>query len=785
MAVVKNLMVRAGADFSGLTKATKKAQASMNGMQKSVSASCSKMSSAVGGLGKVFSRLGTLISVAAIVAAGKAAKEAYDAASEGETKLATVMRQRMAASDAEIQSIMDLTTAQQKLGVVEDDVQKSGAQQLATFLTQTDSLRTLIPAMNDLLAQQKGYTATAQDAVTVGNMMGKVMQGQTSALRRVGITFSAAEEAALKYGSEEQRAAMLAQIITNNVGHMNAALAATPSGRLQQVSNALGDIQESFGGAIAKIGTVFLPVLNTVASVLAAIATLANRVAQAIANVFGGGAAKGAKTVSYTAAAASGMDDLADATEGAGGAAKKAAKEAQQLLGFDKITKLADKDSSGSSGGGSSGSGVAGVAGGLISETFEGADEAGASIGWLETLLSRLKATADSLDFSHLSAAFDRLKKAAEPLGKQIFSRLLWFYDNVLDPLAHWTIEDALPAFLDVLGGALDVLCAVVDAFKPLGEWLWDNFLVPLAKWTGGVIVRRLELLAEALHGIADWVRQNSELFDGLKDTMQGVADFFGGVFSGDMDRAAQGIGEIFAGLVRTANGVLDGIESAASMFLGWLDEKTNGQFSEILTGIGQMVNGAVEGVRQVLDGLCQFVSGVFSGDLDKALAGIGQMFQGLMTAVKVPINGIIGFFEGLANGAIRGANSIINALNKISFNIPSWVPVIGGKRFGFNLRTLSTIQLPRLAEGAVLKGNDPFLAVVNDQKHGTNVETPLATMVDAFKTAIRSEGLAGKERGPRSLTIPVYIGGKKVTEYVIEDINDITRTTGVCPINI
>ena len=176
--------------------------------------------------------------------------DAYAVQEVNETRLATVMQQRMGATAAEIQSIKDLASAQQELGVIGDEVQLSGAQQIATFLNEKASLETLLPAMNNLLAQQKGLNATTQDAISVGNLMGKVMQGQTSALTRVGITFSEAEEKVLKYGTESERAAMLAQVITNNVGNMNAQLAQTESGKQQQLANRLGDIKEQIGGLV-------------------------------------------------------------------------------------------------------------------------------------------------------------------------------------------------------------------------------------------------------------------------------------------------------------------------------------------------------------------------------------------------------------------------------------------------------------------------------------------------------------------------------------------------------
>lgn len=178
---------------------------------------------------------------------------AYAVQEQAETQLETVMRQRMQATDEQIQSIKDLCSAQQALGVIGDEVQLSGAQQIATFLKQKQSLDVLIPAMNNLIAQQKGLNATGSDAVSVANLMGKAMMGQTSALRRVGITFTDAQEQAMKYGDETQRAAMLAQIITDNVGNMNAELAKTDSGRQKQLANNLGDIKEMFGGILSSV----------------------------------------------------------------------------------------------------------------------------------------------------------------------------------------------------------------------------------------------------------------------------------------------------------------------------------------------------------------------------------------------------------------------------------------------------------------------------------------------------------------------------------------------------
>ena len=199
--------------------------------------------------------------------------DAYAVQEVAETKLATVMQQRMGATDAEIQSIKELASAQQEIGVIGDEVQLSGAQQIATFLNEKASLETLIPAMNNLLAQQKGLNASTGDAVQVGNLMGKAMMGQVDALKRVGISFTEAEANVIKYGTEQERAAMLAQVIQNNVGDMNAELAATDSGKQQQLVNTLGDMKERIGGLVNG-ALPFVTMAAQASQALAAVSTL-------------------------------------------------------------------------------------------------------------------------------------------------------------------------------------------------------------------------------------------------------------------------------------------------------------------------------------------------------------------------------------------------------------------------------------------------------------------------------------------------------------------------------
>ena len=184
-----------------------------------------------------------------------------------ETRLANNMRNTMDARDEDIQSILDLCSAQQQLGVIGDEVQLAGAQELATYLEKKSSLEELIPVMNDMLAQQYGLEASEESAAQVASMLGKVMEGQTAALSRYGYSFDEAQEQILKFGTEEERAAVLAEVVESSVGGMNEALRQTPAGQAKAAADRLGDMKEAVGAIIARLEPGIVVVQNFAAAV--------------------------------------------------------------------------------------------------------------------------------------------------------------------------------------------------------------------------------------------------------------------------------------------------------------------------------------------------------------------------------------------------------------------------------------------------------------------------------------------------------------------------------------
>lgn len=142
----------------------------------------------------------------------------------------------------------------------------------------------------------------------------------------------------------------------------------------------------------------------------------------------------------------------------------------------------------------------------------------------------------------------------------------------------------------------------------------------------------------------------------------------------------------------------------------------------------------------------------------------------------KNALNGFIGVFEGAINGIIDGVNWLISCLNRIHVDIPSWVPIIGGQSFGVNIPPVDYVSLPRLAQGAVIPPNREFLAVLGDQKSGTNIETPLSTMVQAFKQAMNETG----GMGGRQITVVMQLDHRELGRAVYNLNNEETQRVGV-----
>ena len=168
---------------------------------------------------------------------------------EQETKLYNTLRAQNF-RDEQIKSIIDMTASLQSLGVVGDEVTIAGAQQLATYRLQEDSIKSLLPIMQDLLVKQKGLNGTGQDMEGIANIFAKAMNGQSMILKRNGIILSEREEQLLKVGTEEQKVALLTEAVRRSIGEQNKEMLKTPEGKITSAKNRIGDLYEVWGMSI-------------------------------------------------------------------------------------------------------------------------------------------------------------------------------------------------------------------------------------------------------------------------------------------------------------------------------------------------------------------------------------------------------------------------------------------------------------------------------------------------------------------------------------------------------
>jgi len=393
--------------------------------------------------------------------------------------------------------------------------------------------------------------------------------------------------------------------------------------------------------------------------------------------------------------------------------ASKAAKGA--LASFDELNVLSQNTGSVSGGGEAVGA-----------DAFETAQIDSRISDALDDIRELIKPFIDDiaewwneLNFEPLMESLDHLKTACEPFLGYIYDGLKFFLDEILLPIGTWTVEDALPAFLELLANGLEFLSSVIDAVKPGLSYIWEHVLKPIGEFTGEAFVWALNLISDALKQLADLMSDKS-------DEINVILEAFGKVLE-----------ELWTKHIKPT---LDFIMAAAG---------------ELVTYIINVVGDIID----ILAGIIEFIEGVFTGDWEKAWDGLVKIFKGI-------INGIIDIFEGLVNAIIEG-------LNALSFDVPDWVPGIGGEEFSLGFEKLS---LPRLAKGMVIQGGQPFAAILGDQAPGqVNIETPLRTMVEAFNEALdeRGSGAGG------TYTFVAEIDGEVIYKKTVEQDELFYDTTG------
>ena len=192
------------------------------------------------------------------------------------------------------------------------------------------------------------------------------------------------------------------------------------------------------------------------------------------------------------------------------------------------------------------------------------------------------------------------------------------------------------------------------------------------------------------------------------------------------------------------------------------------GILGEGLNAFFAIVGEVWDSIKQIFDGIVDFIRGVFTGDWSRAWNGVKEIFKGvfdgLVAIAKAPINLII----GIINGLISGINLCIAGLNRISIKIPDWVPVLGGKNFGFNLSQLGKIAY--LAQGGVLSAGQAIVGEAGPElltmNNGRAVVQPLTnnnTTKNFGGVTLNIYGAAGQNI-------------QELAEIIMDEIGDATR---------
>lgn len=571
---------------------------------------------------------------------------------------------------------------------------------------------------------------------------------------------------------------------------------------------------------------VLLPVIRVLNQIVSSLIDIANAFNAAISAIFGGATTQIQQTQAAVGDVSAGIDEAVDNQNALTDATKETNKEQQKSLAtFDEINTL----SSGT--GGAGGSGGAGAGGVGLSQftpiTSENIVESGAEnkiLDLIERLKNAFQPFEDSFNraFANISAGANRLFGVFRDIWNDIRSLGSPLYDWFTNEFTTFLNQFILTVGT-IVGGLLDSVAMVLSD-------LWNRLLFPalqqfitailpaLTEWSTQFLMT-VELLFVEVKALFDQIWQ-----DAFVPFLDLLADIWTGLWEGWLNVWNEYGEEIFSKIREAISNTFDTLQNiwetiAAPIwqtFMDTLDELWNEHFQplwenivEFVTLLGELaltiynnfilpivnwfvdtfgpgIAGAVStvievlggfvgiavdvanGVLEALNGVLNFLIGVFSGDWERAWDGISQFFKGVW-------NGIVGALEGAINLIIRGVNWLISQLNKVSFSIPDWVPAIGGKSFGFNIPKISEVSIPRLAQGAVIPPNSEFLAVLGDQKQGTNIEAPLDTIKRALMEAMREAG--GDNGGVQQINL--VVDGRVLAQVVVPQINRMTQQAG------
>lgn len=368
-------------------------------------------------------------------------------------------------------------------------------------------------------------------------------------------------------------------------------------------------------------------------------------------------------------------------------------------------------------------------------------------------------------------------------------------WDSYIYPILTKFITVGLPVLTQFETEAIDTFNTLFNVVKNIFDTLWTECIVPF-----------LTLLSTVWTGIIDiaanlWEEHGQPVFNGIKTAIENVGDTILNIWDTILKPIwntltsaltelweehiaplLEKFGGFVAKLIELAlliynKVILPIINWVVSLLGPYISTAINNIIQTVQHVIGPILNIATN-IFDILGNIIDFIIGVFSGDWKKAWKAVvnifGTIWDTIVNIIKIPLNLVIGLINGLLQSIQTAINFIVRAVNKLSFKVPKWVPEIGGQKFGFDLSQISFAKIPYLASGAVIPPNKEFMAVLGDQSSGTNIETPLKTMIEAFNAALDARG--GSNHEPIILQLP---NGKVIAELVWSEEEKRYKQTG------
>ena len=400
----------------------------------------------------------------------------------------------------------------------------------------------------------------------------------------------------------------------------------------------------------------------------------------------------------------------------------------------------------------------------------------------------------------------DKIEEAKE-LGGNWFDGILFGIGAALKDIWNWMNDNVFTPIVDAFKSVFEI-----NSPSHVMEKLGGDLIEGLFKGISDLIDSVVEIfnnLKRKIHSVWENVKlKTSEIWNNIKFTVENIVtsiwNSLSSIFTSIWNTVTSvwsniwsTISNIATNIWGTITSIFNGISSTISGIWSSIQTTTTTIFNSVKTFVSSTFGGLWSDISTTVQNIWNSVSTGFTNIKDTAIGifdglktSVSNIFSGMWEGIKGIINNIIGGIETMANGVVRGINAVIGAINRLSFRIPDWVPEYGGHTFGMNLGYVNQVSIPRLAQGAVIPPNREFIAMLGDQRSGTNIEAPLETIKDAVRQVIGEDGNSSSEMVQllRELIMVVQdkdlsISERLIGETAIKQINNEKRRTGVSPI--